>query len=130
MKCSRCCPGTGQPAHPPRSPAKRLSRRISSGANRQLKSSPVAAAALTSYHKVLLIKLGPHVDNIKSCLEAKPCPLGHDRFIRPGAQSLRRRGTASVELAHQGSRRYSRLYLDIGPAIVGNDGDGIASAAV
>src|SRR6202161_2509018 len=102
---------TVEQKRPPRSPAKRLSRRISSGANRQLKSSPVAAAALTSYHKVLLIKLGPHVDNIKSCLEPKPCPLGHDRFIRSGAQRLRRRGTASVELTHQGSRRYSRLYF-------------------
>src|SRR5580698_11184646 len=49
MKCTCCCPGTGQPAHPPRSPTKRLSRRISSSANRQLKSSPVAAAALTDH---------------------------------------------------------------------------------
>jgi hypothetical protein len=39
-------PGTGQPAHPPRSPATPHSGWINVGAKRQLKTSPVTAVSL------------------------------------------------------------------------------------
>jgi hypothetical protein len=47
MSCTPCCHGTGQPAHPSRSPATPLSGWINVGANRQLTTSPVIAVSLT-----------------------------------------------------------------------------------
>src|SRR6202012_6094121 len=58
MSCTPCCHGTGQPAHPSRSPATPLSGWLNVGANRQLTTSPVIAVSRT-LQRIRGMQLGP-----------------------------------------------------------------------